>query len=93
MRRGWGRAAHRRPRHLLPLELCRLIKWTSQAYPSDLQQQLLPLLEKCTRQLQDVEAYKKDVRYLRVWIQYVRLKRMNISASRPGSRARIQHEF
>ena len=33
---------------------------------------MLPLLERCTRELQDNAQYKDDVRYLRVWIQYVR---------------------
>ena len=33
--------------------------------------ELVPLLERCTRELQGVEKYKTDVRYLRVWLQYV----------------------
>ncbi len=29
------------------------------------------MLERCTRELQAVEGYRNDIRYLRVWIQYV----------------------
>ncbi len=31
---------------------------------------LLPLLERCTRELQSVPRYKEDQRYLRVWVLY-----------------------
>jgi len=31
---------------------------------------VLPLLERCTRELQEIPRYKDDVRYLRVWVKY-----------------------
>lgn len=34
--------------------------------------ELLPLLERCTREMQALPQYRADIRYLRVWIQYVR---------------------
>lgn len=50
----------------------RLIKWTQEAFSAGGHKaELLPLLERCTRELQGVEAYRTDVRYLRVWVQYV----------------------
>ena len=53
--------------------LCRFIKWSqSTANTNSRRTELLPLLERCTRELQASERYRGDVRYLRVWIQYVR---------------------
>jgi hypothetical protein len=59
-------------------ELCtiwlshRFIKWTQETFQSGGHKgELLPLLERCTRELQTYPAYKNDVRYLRTWIQYV----------------------
>ncbi|ABO98879.1 predicted protein, partial [Ostreococcus lucimarinus CCE9901] len=51
---------------------CGLIKWTEQTYATGngRERELLPVLERCTRELQEVEAYKEDARYLRVWIKY-----------------------
>lgn len=50
----------------------RFIKWTQETFASGGHQaELIPLLERCTRELQDLPQYKDDVRYLRVWIQYV----------------------
>lgn len=34
--------------------------------------QLVPLLERCTRELEAFPRYRGDHRYLRVWIQYAR---------------------
>jgi checkpoint serine/threonine-protein kinase len=51
---------------------CRLIKWTQDTFTAGGHKaELLPLLERCTRELQGAERYRTDVRYLRVWIQYV----------------------
>ena len=50
----------------------RFIKQTQDTFKSGGQKaELLPLLERCTRELQSDNRYKKDIRYLRVWIQYV----------------------
>ena len=50
----------------------RFIKQTQDTFKSGGQKaELLPLLERCTRELQNDDRYKKDIRYLRVWIQYV----------------------
>ena len=50
----------------------RFIKQTQDTFKSGGQKaELLPLLERCTRELQSDGRYKKDIRYLRVWIQYV----------------------
>ena len=45
---------------------CGLIKWTEQTYATGngRERELLPVLERCTRELQEVEAYKEDARYL-----------------------------
>ena len=53
-------------------EWCSLIKWTEQTYAtgSGRDKELLPLLERCARELQEEEKYKEDARYLRVWIKY-----------------------
>ena len=52
--------------------LCRLIKWSQDTYKSGGHQaELLPILERCTRELQGIAKYRTDLRYLRVWIQYV----------------------
>ena len=51
---------------------CRFIKWTQDAFKAGgSKSELLPLLERCTRELQGDERYRDDARYLRVWIQYV----------------------
>lgn len=50
------------------------IRWTKDTFVSGGQKsELVPLLEKCTRAFHDSEQYRNDVRYLRVWIQYVRI--------------------
>ena len=59
---------------LTPYSQRRLIKWVQFAYPTGGHHaQLRPLLERCTRELQPQQGYKQDPRYLRVWLQYVRL--------------------
>jgi hypothetical protein len=50
------------------------IKWTKDTFVSGGQKsELLPLLERCTREFHGREEYRDDIRYLRVWIQYVRI--------------------
>ena len=50
----------------------RFIKWTQDTFRTGgYQAELLPLLERCTRELQHLDKYKTDIRYLRIWIQYV----------------------
>ncbi len=57
---------------LTKLPARRFIKWTQDTFKSGGHKaELLPLLERCTRELQGDARYKKDIRYLRVWIQYV----------------------
>ncbi|KAK9809232.1 hypothetical protein WJX72_011796 [[Myrmecia] bisecta] len=55
-----------------PLEVwLRFIKWTQETFKAGGHQaELVPLLERCTRELQGSDNYKSDVRYLRLWIQY-----------------------
>lgn len=53
----------------------RLIKFVNEAYKTGSKSQLVPLLEKSTRELMITERYeehvKNDINYLRLWIQYV----------------------
>lgn len=50
----------------------RFIKWTQETFAAGGHKaELLPLLERCTRELQADGRYAVDVRYLRVWVQYV----------------------
>ncbi len=50
----------------------RFIKWTQETFAAGGHKaELLPLLERCTRELQADGRYAGDVRYLRVWVQYV----------------------
>ena len=55
-----------------PLEVwVRFIKWAENTFPSGGREtEVLPLLERCTRELQEVPRYKDDARYLRVWVKY-----------------------
>eukprot|EP00873_Tetraselmis_striata_P034415 jgi/Tetstr1/454679/TSEL_041568.t1 len=55
-----------------PLEVwLRFVKWVQQTFTAGgHQSELVPLLERCTRELQGREEYREDVRYLRVWLQY-----------------------
>ena len=49
----------------------RFIKWTEQMFTSGGREtEVLPLLERCTRELQEVPRYRDDVRYLRIWVKY-----------------------
>ena len=49
----------------------RFIKWAENTFPSGGREtEVLPLLERCTRELQEVPRYKDDARYLRVWVKY-----------------------
>ena len=50
----------------------RFIKWTQETFKAGGHKaELLPLLERCTRELQGNAKYSDDVRYLRIWVQYV----------------------
>ena len=51
---------------------CALIKWTERKYATGngRERELMPVLERCARELQGEERYKEDARYLRVWIKY-----------------------
>lgn len=50
----------------------RFIKWTRETFNTGGHKaELLPLLERCTRELQAYPRYTDDSRYLRIWIQYV----------------------
>jgi hypothetical protein len=52
----------------------RFIRWTQDTFSAGGHKaELLPLLERCTRELQAAEGgrYRTDIRYLRVWVQYV----------------------
>ena len=48
------------------------IKWVIEAYPSgeSHESNLVPLLERTTRNFKDDERYQRDIRYLRCWILY-----------------------
>ncbi|KAH7349130.1 Mad3/BUB1 homology region 1-domain-containing protein [Pyrenochaeta sp. MPI-SDFR-AT-0127] len=53
----------------------RYVKWTLDAYPSAQntpQSQLCPLLERATKAFQSSSQYKNDVRYLKLWLHYIR---------------------
>lgn len=64
----WEPRSHRRQ----PPTPSRFIKWTQEAFSAGGHKaELLPLLERCTRELQAGGRYADDVRYLRVWVQYV----------------------
>lgn len=52
----------------LPLWI-RLIKFVNQKYKTGSKGQLVPLLERCTKELA-TDRYKDDIHYLRIWIQY-----------------------
>lgn len=60
-----------------PLDIYdRYIKWTTDAYPSAQatpESNLLPLLERATKAFLTTSHYKNDVRYLKMWLLYIRL--------------------
>jgi checkpoint serine/threonine-protein kinase len=60
-----------------PLDIYdRYVKWTLDTYPSaqnTRQSQLCPLLERATQAFQSSAHYKNDPRYLKLWLQYIRL--------------------
>lgn len=47
------------------------IRWIEAKMPEDTRKKFA-VLEKCTRALKENARYKNDLRYIRVWIQYVR---------------------
>jgi hypothetical protein len=52
----------------------RFIRWTQDTFSAGGHKaELMPLLERATRELQDAAGgrYRGDVRYLRLWVQYV----------------------
>ena len=54
----------------------RYVKWTFSAYPSAQatpESQLRPLLERATKAFQTASHYKDDPRYLKLWLNYIRL--------------------
>ena len=54
----------------------RYVKWTLSAYPSvqaTPESQLRPLLERATKAFQSATHYKNDPRYLKLWLNYIRL--------------------
>jgi hypothetical protein len=56
-----------------PLEVWdEYIKWAQQNATSDkLSDQVVTLLQRCSRKFQSSEQYKEDPRYLRIWIKYI----------------------
>ena len=57
------------PHHARPS----FLEWTQAHFPEGgPRSQLLETLEQCTRELLRTGRYKDDIRYLRVWVQYVR---------------------
>ena len=60
-----------------PLDIYdRYVKWTFNAYPTAQatpESQLRPLLERATKAFQSTPTYRNDPRYLKLWIQYIRL--------------------
>lgn len=46
------------------------VRWIEKNRPEDTRKKFA-VLEKCTRQLKDHIEYKNDLRYIRLWIQYV----------------------
>jgi hypothetical protein len=47
------------------------VKWLEANMPEDTRKKFAAL-EKCTRALKNHAEYKDDIRYIRLWIQYVR---------------------
>ncbi|WBW74579.1 mitotic spindle checkpoint protein Mad3 [Schizosaccharomyces osmophilus] len=50
------------------------IQWTLNSYPqgNTTESGLLSLLERCSQQFTKAPAYKSDIRYLRIWMQYAK---------------------
>lgn len=46
------------------------VRWLEVKMPEDTRKKF-KVLEKCTRELKDNDRYKNDMRYIRLWIQYV----------------------
>lgn len=61
----------------------RFIKWTQDTFVAGgARAELIPLLERCTSAFQQDERYRNDLRYLRIWILYVRRSGMRLSELR-----------
>ena len=50
------------------------VRWLEVKMPEDTRKKF-KVLEKCTRELKDTPRYRNDLRYIRLWIQYVRTTR------------------
>lgn len=53
------------------IHTCRYVKWTQEHLTGSGKQELQAVLEACTQEVARHERYVTDVRFLRVWIQYV----------------------
>lgn len=51
----------------------RYIKWTIEAYPAATSNQLLPVLDRARQAFLTSKHYANDPRYLKIWLQYIRL--------------------
>jgi hypothetical protein len=51
------------------------VRWLEVKMPEDTRKKF-KVLEKCTRELKDDPRYRNDMRYIRLWIQYVSERRM-----------------
>jgi len=52
------------------LSLHRHFKWIRDTFPSDLSRSLA-FLERCTNDLKSNEGLKNDIRFVKMWIEYV----------------------
>ena len=76
-------ALRRAPSPLTPQRARRYLAWTQTHYPvGGPESQLTATLYKCGHELLPLERYKNDVRYLRVWVQYVRPAATSASSQR-----------
>jgi Mad3/BUB1 homology region 1 len=48
---------------------CRYIRWAQQVYTDT--RELIPLIERCADKFMQIEEYKNDTRYVKVWMHYV----------------------
>eukprot|EP01113_Clastostelium_recurvatum_P026652 TRINITY_DN3198_c0_g1_i3.p1 TRINITY_DN3198_c0_g1~~TRINITY_DN3198_c0_g1_i3.p1 ORF type:complete len:1237 (+),score=310.06 TRINITY_DN3198_c0_g1_i3:59-3712(+) len=49
------------------------ITWAQQTFPAEQNQQVLPLLQRCTTELEENPMYQNDIRYLKIWVVYAGL--------------------
>ena len=55
----------------VPIQLARLVKWTQENMVGGSKVELQKTLELCTQELLKLNRYASDVRFLRLWVQYV----------------------